>query len=108
MSGRERSRAVSGVSRRDRLSIMIAAFLPQHDFRLIVEIRFRSLRGFKRNGDLDEVAGATDAIACSSRSHFLRSNSWFLGDNSARRAAHELLVNPGSATPEAIKQRNGH
>jgi hypothetical protein len=31
-----------------------------------------------------------------------------LGDNSARRAAHELLVNPGSATPEAIKRRNGH
>jgi hypothetical protein len=41
-------------------------------------------------------------------SYFLRSNSWFLGDNSARRAAHELLVNPGSATPEAIKRRNGH
>jgi hypothetical protein len=57
---------------------------------------------------LDEVAGATDAIACSSRSYFLRSNSWFLGDNSARCAAHELLVNPGSATPEAIKRRNGH
>jgi len=32
----------------------------------------------------------------------------FLRDNSARRAAHELLVNPGSATPEAIKRRNGH
>jgi len=31
-----------------------------------------------------------------------------LGDNSARRAAHELFVNPGSATPEAIKRRNGH
>jgi len=39
MSGRERSRPVSGVSRRVRLSIMIAAFLPQHDFRIIVEIR---------------------------------------------------------------------
>src|ERR1700688_3356281 len=65
-------------------------------------------RGSWCYGDLDEVAGATDAIACSSRSYFLRSNSWLLGDNSARCAAHELLVNPGSATPEAIKRRNGH
>jgi hypothetical protein len=36
---------------------------------------------YKCNGDLDEGAGATDAIACSYRSYFLRCKSWLLGDN---------------------------
>jgi hypothetical protein len=39
---------------------------------------------------------------------FSEATAGFWGDNSARRAAHELLVNPGSATPQAIKRRNGH
>ena len=61
-----------------------------------------------RYEDLDEVAGATDAIACSYRSYFLRSNSPPLGDNRARYAAHEFLIDPASATSEAIKRRNDH
>jgi len=60
------------------------------------------------NRDLDEVAGATDAIACSHRSYFLRCNSRLLGDNRARYAAHEFLIDPASATSEAIKRRNDH
>jgi hypothetical protein len=37
--------------------------------------------GCECNRDLDEVAGAADAIACSYRSYFLRCNSRLLGDN---------------------------
>jgi hypothetical protein len=63
----------------------------------------------ERNRDLDEVAGATDAIACSSPAFIFEMQQFgFLGDNRARRAGHEFLIDPVSATPEAIKQRNGH
>jgi hypothetical protein len=31
-----------------------------------------------------------------------------LGDNRARCAAHEFLIDPASATSEAIKRRNDH
>jgi hypothetical protein len=54
---------------------------------------------------LDEVAGATDAIACSSPTTIFEMQQFgFLGDNRPRRAAHEFLIDPVSATPKAIKR----
>ena len=63
--------------------------------------------GCERDGDLDEVAGATDAIACSRRGFFRNYKTPALSDSRLRCASTSARNHPASGTPEAIKWRNG-